>query len=155
MDTQNETGQERKLQDDLKESAHRIWLAGLGALAAAEEEGSKVFSRLVERGRDVEAKGRVEVKDQFDKAKDQFDKAKAKAGSTWEDLSAKVDEAVTSALHRLGVPTREEIRNLTQKVEELNAKVDLLKPRVTPVTTSPVTGTGADVPNLPPTPKMV
>ena len=152
MDTQNETGQqERKLQDDLKESAHRIWLAGLGALAAAEEEGSKVFSRLVDRGRDVEAKGRVEAKDQFDKAKDQFDKAKAKAGSTWDDLSGKVDEAVTSALHRLGVPTRDEIRNLTQKVEELNAKVDLLKPRVTPVI---VTDTG-DIPNMPPTPKMV
>ena len=155
MDTQNETGQERKLQDELKESAHRIWLAGLGALAAAEEEGSKVFSRLVDRGRDVEAKGRVEAKDQFDKAKDQFEKAKAKAGSTWDEVSAKVDEAVTSALHRLGVPTREEIRNLTQKVEELNAKVDLLKPRVTPaapVTSSPA---GADIPNLPPTPKIV
>jgi len=30
------------------------------------------------------------------------------------------------------VPTRDEIRNLTQKVEELNAKIEQLKPRVTP-----------------------
>ena len=30
------------------------------------------------------------------------------------------------------MPTRDEIRNLTQKVEELNAKIEQLKPRVTP-----------------------
>jgi len=35
---------EKNTQDDLKDSVHRIWLAGLGALAAAEEEGSKLFS---------------------------------------------------------------------------------------------------------------
>ena len=29
------------------------------------------------------------------------------------------------------MPTRDEIRNLTQRVEELNAKVEQLKPRVT------------------------
>ena len=30
------------------------------------------------------------------------------------------------------MPTRDEIRNLTQRVEELNAKIEQLKPRVTP-----------------------
>jgi poly(hydroxyalkanoate) granule-associated protein len=125
------TSNERKLQDDVKETAHRIWLAGLGALAAAEEEGTKLFSRLVDRGRDVESRGKVEVDKVVDKAGKVVDKAKAKAGSTWEDLGGKVDETITSALHRLGVPTREEIRTLTQRVEELNAKVELLRPRVT------------------------
>jgi hypothetical protein len=43
-------------------TAHSIWLAGLGALAVAEEEkGIKLFSHLVERGRDIEARGRVKV----------------------------------------------------------------------------------------------
>jgi poly(hydroxyalkanoate) granule-associated protein len=116
------TTQEKTLQDDLKESAHRIWLAGLGALAAAEQEGSKVFNRLVERGRDFESKGREE-------AKEQYEKARTKAESTWSDVSSKVDEAVAGALHRLGVPTRDEIRTLTQKVEELTAKVETLRPR--------------------------
>ncbi len=119
MDT---TTQDKSLQDDLKESAHRIWLAGLGALAAAEQEGTKVFSRLVERGREFESKGREE-------AKEQFDKARTKAESTWSDVSSKVDEAVAGAMHRLGVPTRDEIRTLTQKVEELTAKVETLRPR--------------------------
>jgi poly(hydroxyalkanoate) granule-associated protein len=130
MTTKNKSN-ESKIQDDVKETAHRIWLAGLGALAAAEEEGTKLFSRLVDRGRDVESRGKVEVEKVVDKASDVVDKAKSKAGSTWDDLGSKVDETITSALHRLGVPTREEIRNLTQRVEELNAKVELLRPRVT------------------------
>lgn len=129
MDTTTPT-QDKTLQDDLKESAHRIWLAGLGALAAAEQEGTKVFNRLVERGREFETKGRDEVKDTYEKAR-------TKAETTWSDVSSKVDEAVAGALHRLGVPTRDEIRTLTQKVEELTAKVESLRPR-TATTPDPV-----------------
>ncbi len=110
----------KKLQDELVDSAHRIWLAGLGALSTAQQEGSKVFDRLVERGKDVEAK-----------TKDQASQAREKAESAWSSVGDKVDEKLTSALNRLGVPTRDEIRNLTQKIEELNAKVEQLKPRVT------------------------
>jgi poly(hydroxyalkanoate) granule-associated protein len=129
-DTQTGTtqGTERNVQEELKDSVHRIWLAGLGALAAAEEEGGKIFSRLVDRGRDVESRGKVEV----DKVKVEVDKFKTKAESTFENLGEKFDEKLTSTLNRLGVPTRDEIRNLTQKVEELNAKIEQLKPRVTP-----------------------
>jgi poly(hydroxyalkanoate) granule-associated protein len=129
MDTKTQTeAQEKSGQDDIKESVHRIWLAGLGALAAAEEEGSKLFSRLVDRGRDVETKGKVEV----DKVKAEVDKMKTKAENAFENWGEKFDEKLTAALHRLGVPTRDEIRNLTKRVEELNAKIEQLKPRVTP-----------------------
>lgn len=119
----------KNLQDELKESAHRIWLAGLGALAAAGEEGTKMFDRLVDRGREYETRGREE-------ARKQYEGARSNADELWSTWSAKLDEAVTNALHRMGVPSRDEIRNLTQRVEELNAKVEMLKPRVTPA--SPV-----------------
>jgi poly(hydroxyalkanoate) granule-associated protein len=129
------TGTEKNVQEELKESVHRIWLAGLGALAAAEEEGSKIFSRLVERGKDVEAKGKVEVDKVNEKVRVEVDKAKAKAESAFENWGEKLDEKLNAALHRLGVPTREEIRTLTQRVEELNAKIEQLRPRVTPAPT--------------------
>jgi poly(hydroxyalkanoate) granule-associated protein len=135
MDTNTETGTQNNVQEEIKESVHRIWLAGLGALAAAEEEGGKIFSRLVERGRDVESKGKVEV----DKMKGDAERFKAKAESAFETWGDKFDEKLTATLRRLGVPTREEIRNLTQKVEELNAKIEQLKPRVTPAGPSVVT----------------
>lgn len=108
----------KKIQDEIKDSAHRIWLAGLGALSAASEEGSKIFQQLVERGRELEARGKEEV-----------DKAKTKAGEVVSDAGSKFDEVLTSALHRLGVPTRDEIHTLTQRVEELTAKIEQLKPK--------------------------
>ena len=141
------TGTEKNVQDELKDSVHRIWLAGLGALAAAEEEGSKLFSRLVDRGRDVEAKGKVEVDKVNEKLRVEVDRAKAKAESAFDNWGDKLDEKLTSALHRLGVPTRDEIRNLTQRVEELNAKVEQLKPRVTPA--SPIATPGSPEPTDP------
>lgn len=130
METETNTTQtnSKKLQDELAESAHRIWLAGLGALAAAEQEGTKVFNRLVDRGKEVESRG-----------KQQFQDARGRAENAWSGMGDKVDEKVTAALHRLGVPTREEIQDLTRRVEELNAKVEQLRPRVTPADTTKVT----------------
>jgi poly(hydroxyalkanoate) granule-associated protein len=141
------TGSDKNKQDELKDSVHRIWLAGLGALAAAEEEGSKLFSRLVDRGRDVEVKGKVEVDKVNEKVRAEVDRAKAKAESAFDGWSEKLDEKLNAALHRLGVPTRDEIHNLTQRVEELNAKVEQLKPRVTPA--SPVVTPGSPEPVAP------
>jgi poly(hydroxyalkanoate) granule-associated protein len=145
METTTETGTEKNVQEELKESVHRIWLAGLGALATAEEEGGKIFSRLVERGRDVESKGKVEV----DKMKSDAERFKAKAESAFETWGDRFDEKLTATLRRLGVPTREEIRNLTHKVEELNAKIETLKPRVTPAGPSVVTPETATTPTDP------
>ena len=45
-------------------SLHRIWLAGLGALAKAEQEGGdELFLELVERGEEIEARRGVEDTD--------------------------------------------------------------------------------------------
>ncbi len=118
----------KNIQSELKENAHKIWLAGLGALHAAEEEGSKLFKNLVERGESFENRTRErysEVKEKVDHAAEE---AKDRAGSTWDKVESKLDEAVTDALARLGVPSRDEIATLTQRVEELTAVVEKLKP---------------------------
>jgi poly(hydroxyalkanoate) granule-associated protein len=140
MDNTTTPNDPKKLQDDLKESAYRVWLAGLGALAAAGEEGAKAFNRLVDRGRETESRSKDDLKAQADKAREQFDKAKGKAEGQWDEWSDKLDEVLTRSLHRLGVPSRDEIRTLTQRVEELTAKVEGLKPRtggVEPVIVTP------------------
>jgi len=149
METSTQTRTENNVQDEIQDSVHRIWLAGLGALAVAEEEGGKVFSRLVERGRDVESKGKVEVDKMKADAERFNEKVKAKAESAFETWGDRFDEKLTATLRRLGVPTREEIRNLTQKVEELNAKIEQLKPRVTPAGPTVVTPETATTPTDP------
>lgn len=113
------------VQSEIAESAHKIWLAGLGALASAEEGGSKLFKSLVEKGETFEARG----KKQFGKVKDKVRSATGKAESTIDAIGDTFDEKVSVTLKKLGVPTRSEIARLTKRVEELNKKVDQLKPR--------------------------
>ena len=52
------------------------------------------------------------------------DKASSKVETRFDDLGERVDRQVTNALHRIGVPTRDEIKTLTLRVEELSHKVD-------------------------------
>jgi hypothetical protein len=51
----------RSVTDDLKHSARKIWLAGLGALSIAEREGTKTFNSLVEHGEHFEERSRPHV----------------------------------------------------------------------------------------------
>jgi poly(hydroxyalkanoate) granule-associated protein len=113
----------KDLQDELAEKAHQIWLAGLGAVAMAEEEGGKVFKGLVERGQDLEARGKVRV----EKAREAVGGVKTVAESYWEVLGRTVDEQMTSVLHRIGVPTKDEIEGLTKKVDDLTASIEKLR----------------------------
>lgn len=118
---------DKKLGKDLQESAHRIWLAGLGALSAAGEEGSRFFQSLVDKGEGIESKGR----EGFEKARDEVEasakKARQRVENAVDELWEKMDDRLTEAMHRFGVPTRDEIHSLTRRVEELNAKIDGLK----------------------------
>lgn len=117
---------EKNTGTELRDAANKIWLAGLGALATAEEEGGKMFKKLVAKGEDFEGRNKEQFEEQVTKAKKTADKA-------WDNLTSTIDERVTGTLHRLGVPSRTEIQKLTKRVEELTAKVDQLKaPAKTP-----------------------
>ena len=113
---------------ELKESAQKIWLAGLGALSAAEQEGSKLFKNLVEKGEKFESRGKEAFGDAKEDVNEAVKGARTKAETTWEKIEERVDEAVSGAFKRFGVPSREEIATLTQRVEELTKVVESLKP---------------------------
>ena len=123
------TEKAKKVQDELKDSVHKIWLAGLGALATAEEEGSKFFRGLVDKGEDYEKRGKDRIEDLRGQVEGAADKAKNSAESTWERLEERFDDSVASALRRLGVPSREEIATLTKRVEELTGVVEQMRPK--------------------------
>ncbi len=52
---------------------------------------------------------------------------KTVAESYWETFGRTVDDQMTAVIHRIGVPTKEEIESLTQKVESLTVAVDKLR----------------------------
>ncbi|MDH3744661.1 MAG: phasin family protein [Acidobacteriota bacterium] len=118
-------------QNELAESANKIWLAGLGAFAVAEEEGSKVFKTLVKKGEGFERRSKKQLEKVQGDVEGQVETAREKAEGAWNKLGKSFDEKVSDALGRLGVPSRMEIQKLTKRVEQLTRKVDGLKTRKT------------------------
>lgn len=119
------------MQGELKESAHKIWLAGLGALSAAEEEGSKLFKNLVKKGEGFEKRGKKQFDDAQGRVEEKVEVAKDKAGAAFGKLGRGFDGKVADTLNRLGVPSRMEIQKLTRRVETLTKKVDGLTQKPT------------------------
>ena len=115
------------IKDDIMDSAHKVWLAGLGAVAMAEQEGGKFFSNLVKKGEKLEDKSKDKVEDKVEQAKGTVLGMKTVAESYWETFGRTIDDQVTAVIHRIGVPTKEEISTLTQKVEDLTVAVDKLR----------------------------
>jgi poly(hydroxyalkanoate) granule-associated protein len=105
--------------DEVVKAGRNVWLASLGALAMAEEEARGAFDRLVSRGEKVEKDENSTV-----------NKVVGGATSRAKDVRAKVEDtvqkSVAGVLQRTGIPSRDEIRTLIARVEELNKKVEKL-----------------------------
>ena len=97
-------------------SAHQIWLAGLGAFARAQSEGSKVFDSLVKEGEAVQTRAGKAASAQMTRL------GKTATGS-WDKLEQVFEERVSKSLNRLGVPTYGDIQALNKHVSELNTNV--------------------------------
>ena len=108
-----------------KESARNVWLAGMGALALAEQEGGRLFDRLVRMGAAYEARGRKRLGLMMDNVKD----LGHDMGAVFDKAVAPVNHAMDSAMHRLGVPSRREIGTLSKRVEELTRVVERSRSR--------------------------
>ena len=118
----------KQVQTEIAENAHQIWLAGLGAVATAQEEGGKLFKNLVEKGQDFEKLG----KDRVDQARGAVSGVKVVAESYWETFARTLDEKVTAVIHRIGVPTKDEIDTLTERVENLTTAIEKLRTKAAP-----------------------
>lgn len=141
---------------ELQESAQRIFLAGLGALSKAEEEGSRLFKKLVKKGEQYDGPGveqaeavraqlesgitqlrrrATEVQEEADKqarkAREAMDgqvsRARQGLDSLVEGLEDRIEQAVTVALRGLGVPTRDEIDALQKSLRQLSKNLDAAK----------------------------
>lgn len=118
----------KMIPNEVRESANKIWLAGLGALATAEEEGGKLFRTLVEKGETFEAKGRERVGEIMGTVGDSVGSLRKNADERISDLGDGLDDTIVTALRRLGVPSREEIATLNRRIEELAHSIESLKP---------------------------
>jgi poly(hydroxyalkanoate) granule-associated protein len=112
------------------DSPRQVWLAGLGALARAQQEGMKMFETLVRQGERLETKTRTAAVQTATAAKDAAS-AKAKemqamAGGTWDKLEGVFEDRVARALSKLGVYTQNDVERLAERVDALSEAVNEL-----------------------------
>lgn len=137
------------------DSAREIWLAGLGAFSVAQQEsgrilehGSKLFDRLVAEGSKVEKKTRSdvqgavgdirsEVENRVEGMKQQADAVRKQASENWDKLEKIFEDRVGRALARIGIPGKDEVNDLAEKVQKLATQVAELGGKARPVKKAP------------------
>lgn len=115
----------------VKDSAQQIWLAGLGAFAKAQEEGTKVFDTLVKQGMAIQRKTQAVAEDKITEATSRISGVasdiQSKAGSRWDSLENIFEERVAKALGKLGVPLAQDVATLAERVDRLDHEIRELK----------------------------
>jgi poly(hydroxyalkanoate) granule-associated protein len=115
--TQSEQGASDSAQA-IRDSAQKIWLAGLGAFERARTEGPRMFETLVEQGRSMGARA-MGAADEALKTLRETDHS----GGRWDKLEQVFEDRVSKSLGRLGVLTARDVEDLSRQVSELNATV--------------------------------
>ena len=77
---------EAPMATNIRESANRIWLAGLGAFAKTQEEGEKLFQSLVKEGETVEKRAKATAEARFEEAKGKVIEFRGKANQQFDRL---------------------------------------------------------------------
>ena len=118
---------------EIEKYSRQIWLAGLGAYSKVSKDGSKLFDSLVKDGEKVQKVAKTEVDKQVEAVKESVESAKTrvsgvkgKALGKWNELEEAFDKRLNSAISRLGVPSRNEVKALQDQVESLTAQIEKL-----------------------------
>lgn len=118
---------------EVEKYSRQIWLAGLGAYSKISNDGSKLFETLVKDGEKAEKQTKSGVDKQVDAAKATAQSAKSRVGDVkdlalgkWSELEGAFDKRLNSAISRLGVPSRNEVKALHSKVDLLTKQIEKL-----------------------------
>jgi poly(hydroxyalkanoate) granule-associated protein len=103
------------------DTARQMWMAGLGAFVKTGQEGGRLFSSLVEEGESFQEKVSTKTTNQVN---DTVDSVMNRASGQWDKLEAILEDRVIKVLDKLGVPTKDDIAELVEKIEALQAAVE-------------------------------
>ena len=128
---------QRKLQSETttlartaKESTLQVWLAGLGAIARARDEGNKAITKAQQQGNkafDKLVKEGESIQKQTRKVADEkIALVSNRASDSWGRMEKVFEERVARALSSLGVPSKKDIDTLSKRISELTAAVQKL-----------------------------
>ena len=130
------------------DSAREIWLAGLGAFSVAQsegvkiiEQGNKLFEKLVDEGSKLEKKTRNAAESAVGDIKGEMESTvgavRKQAVDNWDKLETIFETRVARVLGQLGVPTAEDVKKLSERVQTLAGKVTSIVQAEKPVAKKP------------------
>ncbi|RQO47465.1 poly(hydroxyalkanoate) granule-associated protein [Variovorax sp. KBW07] len=116
-----------KASDRIKDSAQQIWLAGLGAFAKMQQEGSKAFEALVKDGAGMQKKTQQAAEETLAQAQTRMagfaSEFGTKAAGQWGKLENIFEERVARALEKLGVPSAADVAAMQARIDALEAQL--------------------------------
>ena len=127
-----ELTEDKELASAVRASAQQIWQAGLGAFAKAQEEGGRVFSKLVKDGTEFQKRAEDKVADVSDSVSKLADGVGKQASGSWDKLEQVFEERVSRALATIGVPMQNDIAALHAKIDALSLQVAALSGKAAP-----------------------
>ena len=111
--------------------ARALWLAGLGAASIARKQGGELLSDLVVEGKDVQVRTQKLAKefksDAKARIKDVITPIRASIKKSAAKVSAAVRQGIAVALAKLGIPSKADIEELTQRVAALSRQLKTAK----------------------------
>jgi poly(hydroxyalkanoate) granule-associated protein len=138
----------------IEKYSRKIWLAGLGIYSKIDQDGPKLFDTLVKDGEKAEKQAKKTAEDVADSAKasttSRVSGVKDRALGKWSELEEAFDKRLNSAISRLGVPSRNEIKALHQQVDSLTKQIEKLTgASVTPISKAAASKSAAKAPAKP------
>ncbi|WP_409026820.1 phasin family protein [Janthinobacterium sp. SUN098] len=127
-----ELAEDTELASAVRSSAQQIWQAGLGAFAKAQEEGGRVFSKLVKEGTEFQKRAEDKVADVSGSVSKLADGVGKQASGSWDKLEQVFEERVARALATIGVPMQNDIAALHAKIDALSVQVAALSGKAAP-----------------------
>lgn len=114
----------------IKESAKNAVLAGLGVVSIAQKEATKAYDKaskeanefygkLLKEGKSFEKKSKKSVDKMTDKAETKYNKVKNIATKQFTKIENVFETKVESALNKLDIPTSDDLKGLSKKVDTL------------------------------------
>jgi poly(hydroxyalkanoate) granule-associated protein len=118
----------------MMDAMNQVWLAGLGAMSKARQGAPLMLQELVAEGARVQSDTRDnaekmlgglmgDVRASIDSSVKQV---RSQAGDALDNLEQMFQTRVHRALTQLGVPSAEDVEQLSHRVEQLNASINKL-----------------------------
>lgn len=98
------------------DAARKLFLAGIGAMAIAQDEIEEFLQKLIDRGEIAEKDGRKLMHEVMDKRKKHL-----------QQTESELTRRIEGILDRMSVPSKADIEALSEKITILTRKVEELK----------------------------